>query len=472
MEKKIFKNIAVVSLLASLIVGCSDDSSSNVTGSNFPSLMRVEVTSSTGSTYGIFDGSDFYVKAMGYYDDGKELDITKIVEWKTLSESVYIDSEGQLKASNPEAVVSIDSTSVVASLSGIKSEDFIIRRLTLTDYCQDYVSSDPAVASLVALIESESKADIEAFDTSSIQDMTCLFSGTGTALSSLDLSGWDTSNVASMQYMFANSDFNADVSGLDMDSVITIEGMFAAAYYFNQNLSSWIFPLTVNDSGYLSGSGVDDSSKLAPTPNEALYGAILDKDNTAIASYDVSGLTNFSGMFYGDRSFNGDISGWVTSNATDMSYMFYGAQAFNQDISSWDTSSVTDMSSMFSFSVFNQDISGWDTSSVTDMSNMFAVNYSFNQDISGWDTSSVTNMSNMFFMATSFQFSLSGWDTSSVTDMSNMFGFAELFNHNISSWDTSSVTDMSHMFASAYVFNQNISNWDTSSVTNMSSMFN
>ena len=46
-------------------------------------------------------------------------------------------------------------------------------------------------------------------------------------------------------------------------------------------------------------------------------------------------------MFYRSK-FNGDISGWNVSNVTDMSGMFYKSE-FNGDISCWDVSSVTNM---------------------------------------------------------------------------------------------------------------------------------
>merc|ERR1712118_98063 len=40
--------------------------------------------------------------------------------------------------------------------------------------------------------------------------------------------------------------------------------------------------------------------------------------------------------------------------------MFAGAAAFNADVSSWDVSHVTDLSGMFSFAhSFNRDVSGW-----------------------------------------------------------------------------------------------------------------
>ena len=67
------------------------------------------------------------------------------------------------------------------------------------------------------------------------------------------------------------------------------------------------------------------------------------------------------------------------------------ATSFNQDISSWDVSNVTNMSGMFGNSSFNQDISSWDVSNVTNMSSMFQ-DSPFNQDIGSWDVSNVTTM--------------------------------------------------------------------------------
>ena len=57
-----------------------------------------------------------------------------------------------------------------------------------------------------------------------------------------------------------------------------------------------------------------------------------------LANFDVSHITDMTGMFYGNSSFNQDISGWNTSSVKNMSYMFSGATSFNQNIGSWNTS--------------------------------------------------------------------------------------------------------------------------------------
>ena len=86
------------------------------------------------------------------------------------------------------------------------------------------------------------------------------------------------------------------------------------------------------------------------------------------------------------QSFNGNISDWDVSGVTDMTGMFSGASNFNKDISDWDVSSVENMSFMFhNASSFNGDISKWDVSKVKNMSFMFHNASSFNGDISQWD---------------------------------------------------------------------------------------
>ena len=65
--------------------------------------------------------------------------------------------------------------------------------------------------------------------------------------------------------------------------------------------------------------------------------------NGDISSWDPSSVTDMSRMFAGAASFNQDISAWDVSSVTDMGGMFARAVDFNGDISSWDTSSVTDM---------------------------------------------------------------------------------------------------------------------------------
>jgi surface protein len=161
----------------------------------------------------------------------------------------------------------------------------------------------------------------------------------------------------------------------------------------------------------------------------------------------------------------GEINTWDVSGVTDMTGVFQAKTTFNDDIGCWDVSNVTNMYSMFdSATNFNQDISGWDTSNVTTMEQMFYNADAFNQDIGSWNTGNVTNMQYLFAKIPAFNRDISGWNTASVTSMRGMFYFSTAFNQNIGSWNTSGVTNMVEMFFSAIAFNQDLSGWCVSSI--------
>ncbi|CAK9106046.1 unnamed protein product [Durusdinium trenchii] len=192
----------------------------------------------------------------------------------------------------------------------------------------------------------------------------------------------------------------------------------------------------------------------------------------APGGWDVSSVTNMSGLFKDLERFNENISAWDTSKVVDMSSMFFGATAFNMPIGEWNTSRVQSMSKMFfKATKFNQPIGSWKTAAVVDMSLMFCGASSFDQPINAWDTAGVRNMNGMFYAATKFNQPIDLWKTAAVVDMSFMFQDASSFDQLIGAWDIGHVKDMQNMFSGAVVFNQPIGLWNTSAVTNMHQMF-
>ena len=216
-----------------------------------------------------------------------------------------------------------------------------------------------------------------------------------------------------------------------------------------------------------------NNETLRKAVREWLNNEILAEQNYGhISTWDVSEVTNMSGMFAEASAFNQPLDSWDVSSVTNMGYMFQGASSFNQPLDSWDVSSVTNMRYMFVEALsFNQPLDSWDVSSVTDMDGMFQEASSFNQPLDSWDVSSVTDMNRMFYAASSLNRPLDLWDVSSVTDMRGMFSGASSFNQPLNSWDVSSVTDMGWMFSNASSFNQDIGLWIIEEDTNIEHIF-
>jgi surface protein len=111
----------------------------------------------------------------------------------------------------------------------------------------------------------------------------------------------DVSCITNMSSLFANSQFNGDISNWNVSNVTSMECMFANSQ-FNGDISKW----------------------------------------------DVSNVTDMSDMFYKDFDFNGDISEWNISNVKDMRCLFAKTYSFDQDISKWkDKMKDVDTANMF-----------------------------------------------------------------------------------------------------------------------------
>ncbi len=89
--------------------------------------------------------------------------------------------------------------------------------------------------------------------------------------------------------------------------------------------------------------------KYTPKTKEELISAIekeidLQGDDADLNCIDTSAITDMSNLFglrYGFCCFEGDVSKWNVSKVTDMSGMFFENQYFNGDISQLEDSNVT-----------------------------------------------------------------------------------------------------------------------------------
>jgi surface protein len=355
-------------------------------------------------------------------------------------------------------------------------------------------------------------SDISGWNTLNVENMQNMFSGA--TLFNRNLSGWNVAKVTNMQGMFDGATlFNQNLNGWNVAKVISRNNFASPALLANvalqpnwPKLSRLSNGVTIQYTG--TAQAVTDAYNLStPSPlwiqedprgtgtpewfavvNNSSRQKIIDyatSTGSAVSAYFTKSgesapvdfnnivttlMTDMSGIFTHNYSFNKNISRWDTSNVETMSSMFNNATVFNQDISKWNTANVTNMIAMFpNARKFNQDIGSWVTSKVTNMYVMFQEAIVFNQNIGNWNTANVTNMNMTFRNAWAFNnggsSQIGNWNTSNVEDMSYMFNSAYVFNQNIGSWDTANVKNMEAMFASASAFNQNLSGWNVGKVT-------
>ena len=229
----------------------------------------------------------------------------------------------------------------------------------------------------------------------------------------VNIESWNTTSLSLTTYMFAGTPFNQDISGWDVSNMTTMQEIFYGAFAFNQDISSWDVSNVINMASMFYG---------ATTFNQPL--------NT----WNTSSVNIMASMFISANAFNQDLSGWDTSNVTTMREMFLtkgmassgasGTTALELSLNSWDVSNVTDMYRMFeSVNWGNPDITNWNTQSVQNFQRFMQSSSSFNRDLSGWNTSSATNMSAMFGYGNSQPGNISSWDIDQATNFTNfMFG--------------------------------------------------
>ena len=185
-----------------------------------------------------------------------------------------------------------------------------------------------------------------------------MFSGCK-ALTSLDVSGLDTSGVTYMGSMFSGCSAltSLDVSGLDTSSAVYMHNMFSGC--------------------------------------SALTSLSLSDRHTSMAK-------DMSSMFSGCKALTSlDVSGLDTSSARYMNSMFSDCSALESlDLSSFDTSKVIYMNSMFSncSALRSLNLSSFDTANVSEMRSMFSGCSSLpSLDISSFRTfENVDRMDGMF----------------------------------------------------------------------------
>ena len=264
-----------------------------------------------------------------------------------------------------------------------------------------------------------------------------------TKMETIDLSGFDTSEVTSMNTMFytMNSLKSIDVSGFNTSNVIDMYAMFDQTGVIEQlNVSSF------------------DTSNV--TDMKWMFFGLNKLKKLNLTNFNTSKVTNMYGMF---------------DAMTDVSEIKFGTN-FN-------TRNVTNMGRMFSrtSSIQQLDLSHFNTGNVTAMNDMFSLMTSLTQINFGanFDTSNVTDMTGMFYQSTSLvNLDLSHFNTRKVKSMISMFSqMSGLTILDISNFETPSLENAGSMFAIDPGFSDNLEkiyvnqDFDTSKLTSSTNAF-
>ena len=264
-----------------------------------------------------------------------------------------------------------------------------------------------------------------------------------TKMETIDLAGFDTSEVTSMNTMFytMKSLKNIDVSGFNTSNVTDMYAMFDQTGVIEQ----------------LNVSNFDTSNV---TDMKWMFFGLNKLKKLNLTNFDTNKVTNMYGMF---------------DAMTDVSEIKFGTN-FN-------TRNVTNMGRMFSrtSSIQQLDLSHFNTGNVTAMNDMFSLMTSLTQINFGanFDTSNVTDMTGMFYQSTSLvNLDLSHFNTRKVKSMISMFSqMSGLTILDISNFETPSLENAGSTFAIDPGFSDNLEkiyvnqDFDTSKLTSSTNAF-
>lgn len=268
-----------------------------------------------------------------------------------------------------------------------------------------------------------------------------------TKMETIDLAGFDTSDVTSMNTMFymMNSIKSIDVSGFNTSKVIDMNSMFDQTGVIEElNLSSF------------------DTSNV--TDMKWMFFWLPKVKKLDLTNFDTSRVTNMYGMFdamteVSEIKFGANFN---TRNVTNMGRMFARMSSIQSlDLSSFNTGNVTTMNDMFNLMTSLTQINfgaNFDTSNVTDMTGMFYQSTSLaNLDLSHFNTRKVKSMNSMFSQMSGLTIlDISNFETPSLEDAGSMFAIDPGFSDNLEKiyvnqdFDTSKLTTSANMFIRRY----------------------
>jgi len=332
------------------------------------------------------------------------------------------------------------------------------------------VIANPNSSSLFRSVINATSITLNNFDTSRVRDMSQMFGSAGTT------GGWSANwfNCNRRNSLVKS----LDLSGFDTSNVTNMRGMFQCMPELEQlNISNF------------DTSRVTDMSLM-------FFGATKLTDLN-VSHFNTANVTNMSAMFHGQGNTTLDISNFNMSRVTNISRMFLAAINLSTIITdggvntfNWDTSRMTSFERTFSSTRVPSLTFGpnFVSTNVTTMESMFTQSTNLatittpaGVNVINWNTSRVTTMQAMFSNVplTSIEFG-PNFVTNNVTNMHSMFmgtrsltRLATPAGVNVINWDTRNVNMFASMFSGTGLSNIEFGpNFVTTNATSFAHMFN
>ena len=224
---------------------------------------------------------------------------------------------------------------------------------------------------------------LEYFDTSNVTNLTNLFMNSSKITSLSGVENWDTSNVISMSATFRGCSGLKDLnlSHWNTSNVTTMSSMFSDNYNLNEDILQGLDKFdtgnvtNMSNMFYSTGFKVLDLSSFNTSNVESMSSMFSYTNNLEkiIGNFDTDSLTAMQETF--KRSNISDFAGlnidkWDVSNVTNMSGLFWGIPAKSVDfVSNWDTSNLQSFYAMFNdmANLETLDLTNFDMTKSTDV---------------------------------------------------------------------------------------------------------
>ena len=257
-----------------------------------------------------------------------------------------------------------------------------------------------------------------------------------------DMSNWSFNNSTILYGLTSGStDFKGNMSGWNVSAINNTTAnnwkLFSGSTTAQPNLNNWTLSNATNIHGLFDGSnnvtvdintwnGLQDYIITVAGRSGTNKGHLF--ANATLPTLTQPNITNYSELFAGvdnivDSGGNGNLDTWDMSSVTNISGLFTGALDLDANISAWSSTLQT----------------GIDMSRLADGANEGDGNDYLRLNLSDWDVSD-SNCSKMFANTGSMRGNLYNWNFSTSTNATEMFANAEFTLANVDGWNMSNLT--------------------------------